>query len=207
MGTLILREDSSSFSTDNAARMAAGRKKLKKFTIVPHNGGYAINVEEEIQMIPSAQAAPETPINPIVPLPEVIATNPEPVKHQVTTPWRPSRVLEIPERLKTPGFVYRWCDKNKAGNIQKKLSEGWEVDKEISRKLTAIATRTINDGSPLDGTAQVRELVVMKMPKEMADSRNRYYQDRANMATKAAQEELKRKMGGQAYGEIKEERN
>lgn len=201
MGKLITKSDGSPFATEIAARSAVTRFKLKAFTIVPHNSGYAIEIKEEIQMEPSANVAP------VASTASLIEAAPEPVKHRVTTPWRPARILDIPEHLKNPAFVYRWCDKNKPGNIQKKMSEGWEIDKELSRKLTAIATRTVNDGTPLDGTAQIRELVVMKIPKEMAASRNEYYAKRSEMATKEAQEDLKRKTGGQAYGEIREERH
>lgn len=200
MEKLITKSDGSPFATEIAARAAVTRHKLENYTIVPRNGGYAIEVKEEIQMEPSANVAPEVTESPI-PL------TPEPVKHRVTTPWKPARKLDIPEHLKNPAFVYRWCDKNKPGNIQKKMSEGWEVDKELSRKLTAIATRTLNDGSPLDGTAQIAELIVMRMPKEMAASRNEYYAKRSEMATKEAQEDLKRRTGGQAYGEIREDRH
>lgn len=200
MEKLITKSDGSPFATEVAARSAATRHKLENYTIVPHNGGYAISVKEETQMESSANAAQEVTIPPV-------EATPEPVKHRVTTPWKPARKLDIPEHLKNPAFVYRWCDKNKPGNIQKKMSEGWEVDKELSRKLTAIATRTLNDGSPLDGTAQIAELIVMRMPKEMAASRNEYYAKRSEMATKEAQEDLKRRTGGQAYGEIREDRH
>lgn len=200
MENLIMTGSGEPFATDKAAKMAAGRKKVGNYTIVPHNGGYAISVKEETQMTTSANVTPEV-TEPLV------EAKPEPVKHKVTAPWRPARKLDIPEHLKNPAFVYRWCDKNKPGNIQKKMSEGWEVDKELSRKLTAIATRTLNDGSPLDGTAQIAELIVMRMPKEMAASRNEYYAKRSEMATKEAQEDLKRRTGGQAYGEIREDRH
>lgn len=208
MGKLITKSDGSPFATETAARSAVTRFKLKDFIIVPHNSGYAISVKEETQMEPSANVAPAMQVPPTI-TPEEAQKLPtsEIVKHRVTAPWRPARVLDIPEHLKNPAFTYRWCDKNKPGNIQKKMSEGWEIDKELSRKLTAIATRTVNDGTPLDGTAQIRELVVMKMPKEMAASRNEYYAKRSEMATKEAQEDLKRKTGGQAYGEIREERH
>lgn len=200
MEKLITKADGSPFATEVATKSAVTRFKLKDYTIVPHNGGYAILVKEETQMTTSANEAPET-TEPPIPL------TPEPVKHRVTAPWKPARKLDIPEHLKNPAFVYRWCDKNKPGNIQKKMSEGWEVDKELSRKLTAIATKTLNDGSPLDGTAQIAELIVMRMPKEMAASRNEYYAKRSEMATKEAQEDLKRRTGGQAYGEIREDRH
>ena len=205
MENLILTVNGEPFSTEKAAKMAAGRKKLIDSTIVPHNGGYAISIKEESQMTTSANGMPQVPPT-ITPEEAQKLPTSEPIKHKATTPWRPARKLDIPEHFKNPAFTYRWCDKNKPGNIQRKMSEGWEVDKELSRKLTAIATRTINDGSPLDGTAQVAELVVMRMPKEMAASRSEYYAKRSEMAINDAQEDLKRKTEGRVYGGVKEER-
>src|SRR3990170_3052434 len=101
MEKLITRSDGSPFATEIAARSAVTRNRLEEFNIVPYNGGYAIEVKEEIQMESSAQVAPETAPAPPVEIPA------EPVKHRVTAPWKPARKLDIPEHLKNPAFVYR----------------------------------------------------------------------------------------------------
>ena len=44
------------------------------------------------------------------------------------------------------------------------------------------ARRALNDGTPLDTNYTIREMVLMWMPEDMADSRNTYYRDRANRA-------------------------
>jgi len=111
-----------------------------------------------------------------------------------TTPWKPARVLDIPQKLKDPNYTYRWCDVNKVGNIQKKLQEGWVIDKELGEKLSRLhgLNTSLQDGSPLDSTVRLRELIVMKMPKDMADSRNQYYQNRASLSSRDVKNRMHR---------------
>jgi len=128
---------------------------------------------------------------------------------KASTPWKPARLLDIPEHLKDPSFTYRWCTTNKPGNIRKKQSEGWIIDKELSKKLATDLVPTIEDGKPLDGVVGIRELIVMKIPNEKAQARKEFYQQRGEMATQAKQQELDnevRRLGGETYGNIKEQR-
>lgn len=106
---------------------------------------------------------------------------------KTTMPWKPARITEIPENLKDHRFVYRQCNTQKTGNIQKKLQEGWEIDHILSKKLNELygLTRTLQDGSPMDSTFQIRELIVMRMPKEMAHERNEYYRKRSSIDRKS----------------------
>jgi len=131
---------------------------------------------------------------------------PEPIiKKKESVPWKPSKLLDIPESLKDPAFTYRWCDKDKPGNIRKKLSEGWIIDKDLMKKMEQVLT--IEDGKPLDTTTGIRELIVMKIPKDKAEARNEFYQARGKLAMKKKQDELDnevRKIGGEIYGNIKE---
>lgn len=113
-----------------------------------------------------------------------------PTKHKVTRPWEPAKLLDIPQHLKDPNFTYRFCNKNAIGNIQKKEAEGWEIDKDLSKKLQQLQ-RTINDGSKLDGTLQIREMIVMRMPKELAKARNEYYADKCEDAVRSSQRRFK----------------
>lgn len=177
------------FKTAQAAAIFAGRMKLEEgtFEIVPEGEGYAIDSQKEIVVRPEEDAKPEE----------------KPAKkHRVTTPWKPATLLDIPERLKDPNFVYRFCTTKRDGNIQKKQAEGWEIDKELSRKMTQ-ARPTLEDGKNLDGTTRIRELVVMRMPKELAESRNKYFQDKTDNAMKNSAQELKAELGDKEYGEIK----
>lgn len=141
-------------------RMKEGREKAKK---------------EKEERKAAAQAAPETP----QPIEE------EAPPKRMTTPWKPARVLDIPERLKDPRFTYRFVNTQRDGNELKKLQEGWEFDHKLAQKLNEMyygGQKTLRDGTPIGSTHKVRELIVMRMPKEMADSRNKFYADKANRA-------------------------
>lgn len=130
-----------------------------------------------------------------------------PEKKVTTAPWRPAKRLNIPSDLKDPRFVYRFVNTKKEGNEGRKLEEGWEYDTELTAKLKkrGLATiRTIEDGTPLDSHYRIRELVVMRMPVEMAAQRNKYYQDKANIDTDEMRERMRGNIssagGSQAAG-------
>lgn len=144
----------------------------------------------------------------------VLTETPAPKKHKVTTPWKPARVLDVPDSLKDKNFRYRWCTTSKDGNIRKKLSEGWEVDTDLQNKLDELhgIPKTLNDSrSSLGGSnVQVREMILMRMPEERAKSRDEYYAKMTIDPPKAGKDELKKEMskeglGGQIYGSITED--
>lgn len=186
----ILKKDNSPFKTEHAAAIFAGQLKLTKgtFTIVPEGDGYAIDSQVEIRPIEGAK------------------------KHRVTTPWKPATLLDIPGQYKDPDFIYRFCDKKRDGNIEKKIAEGWEIDNELSRKMRQVKP-TIEDGAALDTTTGIRELVVMRMRKETAQARNEYFAGLTEGALKKTADQLKQDLHEAAgeytdspeYGEIKVE--
>lgn len=107
----------------------------------------------------------------------------EPIK-KATSPWKPARVLDAP---KIPGFTVKWWNKkDRPGNIDKRLSEGWEyvTQKDIKSKIN----RTIMDGGSagVDAVVTMREMVLMKLPNELKEARNKYYSDRAMTPQKMA---------------------
>lgn len=114
-----------------------------------------------------------------------------------TAPWRPAKRLAIPENMKNPNFVYRFVNTKKEGNELRKLDEGWEYDKELSAKLKErglASIRSLEDGTPLDSHYRIRELIVMRMPKEMAESRNKYYQDKTKIDTARMKQGMRSQM-------------
>lgn len=123
------------------------------------------------------------PSTPKVPLGLLNKPSAQVEQKSVSTPWKPARVIDIPEGYKDQRFTYRWCNVLKIGNIQKKIQEGWEVDKIMSKKLNELygLNRTIEDGSPIDSTVKMRELIVMRIPKEVAHERNEYYHKRGQI--------------------------
>lgn len=118
-----------------------------------------------------------------------------------TTPWKPARRAEIPERFKDPRFTYRLCDKGTSGNIARKEEEGWVKDHDLSKKMNIIQ-RAVEDGTNIDTTYQIRELIAMKMPKEMAAARNKYYRDKATGAAEASTKHYREQVPG-ATGDVK----
>jgi len=122
----------------------------------------------------------------------------EEIKKTPTTPWRPIKRLNVPSELKDPRFVYRFVNTKKDGNENKKLDEGWEYDMELTEKLKArnlAPLRSLSDGTPIDSAYRVRELIVMRMPKETAAERNKYYLDKTNVDTNRMTSAMRQNMG------------
>ena len=121
-------------------------------------------------------------------------------------PWQPASILHIPAKFKDSRFVYRWATESKEGNIRKKLMEGWIHDKEVAKKMEAanfLQNQTILDGSSPDGNLRMREMVLMRMPVEMAKERTLYYQEKSVAAKEDAQARYDEAMEGRGYGKIK----
>jgi hypothetical protein len=156
---------------------------------------------------PVAKAAPEQPLES--PLENTVEI---PTKKAATRPWEPAKLYNIPEDLKDPRFVYRMVNSKKEGNELKKLQEGWEYDKDLVRKMTdrgLMPPRAIGDGTPVDGIYRIREMIVMRIPKEMAESRNKFYLERGNRGLRDAQQTMRNELSGDSpelYGNFKEER-
>lgn len=132
-------------------------------------------------------------------------------KEQTNYSWKPAKKLDIPEDLKIVGRRYRWVNSKVEGNELKKRQEGWEFDNDILAKMKErgllTSRRALNDGSPLDSHYTIREMVLMWMPEEMAESRNKYYRDRGNRARDGFKESFQAQNPDVAtYGESKEER-
>lgn len=106
------------------------------------------------------------------------------VKREGRKPWKPARSLEIPQHLKDSRFVYRFVERLRPGNLRKKLDEGWEIDTKLGKKLSEMyggLQKTLDDGSPIDSTVQMRELIVLRMPKVVHEERAKYFFDKTNI--------------------------
>jgi hypothetical protein len=112
---------------------------------------------------------------------------------QWATNWKPATLLNIPEHMKDSNYHYRFVDTARPYNVQKRLEEGYEVDKELSNKLSQIPG-TINDGSTVDGTSRARELLVMRCRKEVAEGRKQYIKNKT-MQTEQSLNRLKSEKG------------
>jgi len=198
---------STAWSEERKAQHSAAVKasnEKKQAIIEQERATLKAEVRAEIEAEIKTQVKPVEVAVPAVPVA---------VKHKVTSPWRPAKLLDIPEKFKDPNFVYRFCDKTKEGNIAKKQVEGWEVDKELSKKMSHLQHKTVRDGSSLDGTLQLRELVVMRMPVETKIGREQYYAEKASRTETSVQDKFKTDAGSLAqgygkgsYGTIQEDR-
>jgi hypothetical protein len=92
-------------------------------------------------------------------------------------------------------------------NIQKKLDEGWEiVRKGIDGRHESISEGTLMDGAQLDNTVRKRNLILMRMPEELAKSREEYFAQRNKMMVQSKIRELKdeaKKADVEVYGDVK----
>ena len=116
-----------------------------------------------------------------------------------TTPWKPASLLNVSNKV--AGRRYRWIRK---ADLERKLLEGWQiVDKNSGASGPA---PTLADGKGLDSTIQKRELILCWMPEEMAKSRNKYFDSKADDIENAAVDELResaKETGAETYGELK----
>lgn len=74
--------------------------------------------------------------------------------------------LHIIEQLKDPKFTYGWVDKNPE-RVRAAIFAGWEIDKEILKKLTIDYNMpTISHGTPIEGGLVVGHSILMRKPLE-----------------------------------------
>lgn len=131
------------------------------------------------------------------------------VKKKATTPWKPPRVLDLPASLKKPGMKPRWVNKNQA-NMAKKRAYGWIVVK-VPPEAKQDLAMTLQDSVGLDGTIQMRELILMWIPEETAQAIRDYNADRATRAFKEQKTQLKQEIIRQGsvapvYGNYEEDK-
>lgn len=85
----------------------------------------------------------------------------------------------LPDPTPEPGFVFRWIGTHLLGaatatNVSQKMREGWEPVKAADHpELMLVA------GVSASGNVEIGGLMLCKMPKELADSRDEYYNRQA----------------------------
>lgn len=115
-----------------------------------------------------------------------------------TPSWRPASVLTITDQ--DPNYVDRW-EVNDPGQIQKALAEGWEVASGLrADKSSRSDERTIDDGAKSTSLTEYRELIRLQMPKELADERNAYFQEKSERQIRATKQDLEKDLRGLGEG-------
>lgn len=86
--------------------------------------------------------------------------------------YRPPSTL--PDPNPEPGYVYRWIATHLLGqanptNVSQKMREGWEPVKAADHPELMLV------GNAATGNVEIGGLMLCKMPKELADSRNEFF--------------------------------
>jgi len=90
--------------------------------------------------------------------------------------YRPPNAL--PDPVPAPGYVYRWVATSVLGqslatNVSTRLREGWVPVKAEDHPELQLAPNA-------QGNVEIGGLLLCKMPRELAESRNEYYANQAN---------------------------
>lgn len=175
--TQIRKNDGTPYPSEKAAKAQAARKKLKFSNVISVDGGFAIEVPaikppEEVKSDSANVQSDDKSAS--VNEQEVPAK-----KKKGAISWKPSRKLDIPERFKNSNFDYYLANADKMGRVRQLITDGYEVDKEISRKMNEEFGHDRHD-KQLDGTYRVNEHIVMRIPKEKAQEIRDYYSQQAN---------------------------
>lgn len=102
--------------------------------------------------------------------------------------WKPAKRLSV--NVKQPvrdKFRLRWREKD-AQNLQRAQAEGWEfID---PSKGVKAEHENPGDSNPLTSTTEYRELVLMGLPKDLAEARDEYFAERTNEQTQGLKRQL-----------------
>jgi len=106
--------------------------------------------------------------------------------------WAPPSLL--PEIKKQSGWAYRWVRISLANdadnlNVSSKMREGWEPVKHSDHPEVNIPA---NPDSRFKDAIEIGGLLLCKMPQEMVDQRNAYYQQKAKDQEQAVDNSLMR---------------
>ena len=104
--------------------------------------------------------------------------------------WRPPGMLDVPEPPE--GMKWRWVRHEVRGNadnsnVYKRTRQGYEPVK--PDQLGNFDTDSMV-GGPHDGVVRSGDLILMQVPKEIAESRNDYFKDRTARLQQAVDAEL-----------------
>lgn len=117
-----------------------------------------------------------------------------------TTPWKPSSFLGLPEGIKRKylaGYRGRFASKSQ---LPKKLAEGWEVVQFSPEDMKLLKPATIIDGKALTTSLEVRELILIRMPEDVAKSRDDFFKGLTDDALNTTVEKFKKETDVEGHG-------
>lgn len=117
--------------------------------------------------------------------------------------WKPASVTEVIN--KEDGYRYRWANKN-ADNLAKKAAEGWETVSGITGdNANPLSSGRINDGKNLSSTQEKHDVILQRIPEDLALERDDYYQSETQRRTAGLTAHVKKEInkgGAPAHGNI-----
>lgn len=119
--------------------------------------------------------------------------------------WMPASVTDVVG--KEPGYRYRWCNKD-PDNLAKKEAEGWETINGLQAdKVNPTDSNKIEEGKNLTSVFEKRDVILKRIPEELAQERDAYYNNENERRIKGLTAHIKNKMreeGGNApvHGDI-----
>lgn len=118
--------------------------------------------------------------------------------------WKPASVTDVTE--KEDGFRYRWSNKG-ADNLAKKEAEGWETVSRLSSDKSKPSEDRIQDGKNLSSTYEKHDVILQRIPEELAEGRDEYFNNETQRRTAGLTAHLKKEMkekggGATIHGDI-----
>lgn len=117
--------------------------------------------------------------------------------------WAPASVTDV--AYKEAGYRYRWSRKE-ADNLYKKEQEGWQtVSGVTSDKATPEDSNRINEGKSLSSVYEKHDVVLQRLPEEIALERDKYWNNEAERRVSGLTAHIKKELtkeGAAAHGEI-----
>lgn len=116
--------------------------------------------------------------------------------------WKPASVTDVVD--KEEGYRYRWCNKD-ADNLAHKAVEGWETVSRLSSDKAKPTEERMLDGKNLSSTYEKHDVLLMRIPEELAQERDAYFANESQRRTAGLTAHLKKevaKVGAGTHGEI-----
>jgi hypothetical protein len=115
--------------------------------------------------------------------------------------WKPAAVTDVLD--KDPSSRYRWVHKD-PDNLAKKQTEGWSYVDAKTDPAKAPDPR-IEDGQSMTSVHEKRDAVLMKMPEELAQSRDAYMNEKSAKRIAGLKASTKKELGeegAEMHGDI-----
>lgn len=116
--------------------------------------------------------------------------------------WKPASVTEVIGL--DPDFRHRWVNKD-PDNLAKKQAEGWVSVDKTKDQATPTEHNRLNEGESLTSAYEKRDVVLMKIPEELAQERDAYFNNETARRTSGLTAHIKKevgKEGGETHGDI-----